>query len=49
MTKEVQLTEEARNDLAPHGVLRAGINEGNQVQAITSGPGRRADRPVRRG
>ena len=31
MTKEVQLTEEARNDLAPHGVLRAGINEGNQV------------------
>ena len=31
MTEEVQLTEEARNDLAPHGVLRAGINEGNQV------------------
>ena len=25
------MTEEARNDLAPHGVLRAGINEGNQV------------------
>jgi polar amino acid transport system substrate-binding protein len=25
------MTEEARNDLVPHGVLRAGINEGNQV------------------
>jgi polar amino acid transport system substrate-binding protein len=25
------MTEEARNDLAPRGVLRAGINEGNQV------------------
>ncbi len=25
------MTEEARGDLAPHGVLRAAINEGNQV------------------
>jgi polar amino acid transport system substrate-binding protein len=36
------MTEEARNDLAPHGVLRAGINEGNQVlvsaRSLDGGP-----------
>jgi polar amino acid transport system substrate-binding protein len=32
------MTEEARNDLAPHGVLRAGINMGNAVLVSARSP-----------
>ncbi len=39
MSEETQLTAEAQRDLAPHGVLRAGINERNPVLVSVRAPG----------